>query len=122
MTEFMDVDLDQMLRVRAEDVCAGWKLSKPHKAQLESCSGLGSLAALGCNTRNAGRNAAAAGLGAALTQKYQGQVVRDLAGAQTLRFEVGNRRLELQGDLLHVASGTRALVVAGRFVAGGGGH
>lgn len=87
-------------------------------AQLESCAALGVLAAIGCNTRNAGRIAAAAAFGAAMTGKYQGQLVRELAGTQEFRFDAAGRRLELRGDLLHVGAGPRGLSVSARFGSG----
>ena len=91
-------------------------------AQLESCGGLGTLAAIGCNARNAGRNAAAGAFAATMTRKYQGQLVRELAGPQELRFEIGDRRVDLQGDLLHLASGPRGLSAVARLAPGGQGH
>ncbi|MES1207667.1 MAG: hypothetical protein ABUS79_17150 [Pseudomonadota bacterium] len=90
-------------------------------AQMESCSGLGVLAALACNTRNAGRNAAAGAFGAAMTQRYQGQAVRDLAGPQVFRFDVGGRRLELRGELSRMAAGARGLAATARLTTGDGG-
>ncbi|HEY5283638.1 MAG TPA: hypothetical protein VIM14_12685, partial [Polyangia bacterium] len=48
-------------------------------AQFEDCSGLGTMAALSCNVRNGARGAAAEGFGSALTQRYQGQPVHELA-------------------------------------------
>ena len=91
-------------------------------AQLENCGGLAVLAAIGCNTRNAGRNAAAGAFGAAMTQKYQGQLVRELAGTRQFRFDVGDHRWELSGDLLHLASGPRGLSVVARLASGGQAH
>lgn len=91
-------------------------------AQLENCTALGMLAAIGCNTRNAGRNAAAAAFGAALANRYQGQLVRDLAGPQELRFDAGGRRFELRGDLLHLGGGARGLSIGARLAPGAGNH
>lgn len=91
-------------------------------AQLEDCGGLGVLAAIGCNARNAGRNVAAGAFASAMTQKYQGQLVRALAGTQGLRFELENRRLELRGDLLHLASSPRGLWAVARFTPGDQSH
>jgi hypothetical protein len=96
------------------------------EAQLENCAGLGTLAAMACNARNAGRGAAAAGLSAALTQKFQGQLLRDLAGPQAWRFDVGGDRrdrghwIEIQGALQHVTPGGRGVSLGGRFAGTGG--
>ena len=91
-------------------------------AMLENCGELGVLAAIGCNTRNAGRNVAAGAFAAAMTQKYQGQLVRELPGTQGFRFELGNRRLELRGDLLHLASSPRGLWAVARVTPGDQSH
>jgi hypothetical protein len=90
--------------------------------QLENCAGLSVLAAIGCNTRNAGRGAAAAAFGAAMTQKLQGQLVRELAGPQDFRFDGGTRRLTLQGDLRYTGAGPRGLSFGARLAAGDPGH
>lgn len=97
------------------------------EAQLESCAALGTLAAIGCNARNAARNTAAAALAAALTQKYQGRLVRELAGLQSRTIDFGGARVELRGELTRTALGPRGLLVWGRLApgaagAGGGGH
>jgi hypothetical protein len=84
-------------------------------AQLEDCSGLGTMAALACNLRNGARGAAAEAFGASLTQRYQGQPVHELASPLNLRFEVAGQRVELRGDLLHLGLGPRGLSASGRL-------
>jgi hypothetical protein len=95
-------------------------------AQLENCAALGTLAAMACNARNAARNTAAAALAAALSQKYQGRLVRDLAGPQAPSIEAGGRRVELRGELTRATLGPRGLLLWGRLGPGGaatgGGH
>jgi hypothetical protein len=88
-------------------------------AQLENCAALGVLAAIACNTRNAARNSAAA-LATAACQKYQGSLVRELAGPQVLSVDIEKRRLELRGVLTRTAVGPRGLMVWGRLSSGAG--
>lgn len=88
-------------------------------AQLENCAALGVLAAIACNTRNAARNSAAA-LATAVCQKYQGSLVRELAGPQALSVDFEKRRLELRGLLTRAAVGPRGLMVWGRLSSGAG--
>jgi hypothetical protein len=83
--------------------------------QLEDCSGLGTMAALGCNVRNGARGAAAEAFGSSLTQRYQGQPVHQLASPLDLRFEVAGHRIELRGDLLRLGFGPRGLSALGRL-------
>jgi len=85
-------------------------------AQFEDCSGLGTMAALSCNLRNGARGAAAEGFGSALTQRYQGQPIHELASPLNLRFQVAGQRIELRGDLLRFAFGPRGLFASGRLV------
>jgi len=84
-------------------------------AQLEDCAGLGTMAALSCNVRNGARGAAAEAFGSALTQRYQGQPVHELASPLNLRFQVAGRRIELRGDLLRLRFGPRGLSATGRL-------
>ena len=92
--------------------------------QLENCATLGTLAAITCNARNAARNTAAAALTAALSQKYQGRLVRELAGPQVRTVDFGGPRIELRGELTRTALGPRGLLLWGRLAPGGlgGGH
>jgi hypothetical protein len=83
--------------------------------QLENCGGLGGLASLACNARNAGRAGAAAALGATATDRYQNQLVRELAGPQELRCEVGRHDLRLAAELQRIAAGARGLSVSARL-------
>ena len=83
--------------------------------QLEDCAGLATMAALSCNLRNGARAAAAEAFGSALTQRYQGQSVHELASPLNLRFEVAGQRIELRGDLLRLSFGPRGLAAAGRL-------
>jgi hypothetical protein len=89
--------------------------------QMEGCGGLGTIATIACSARNAGRGAATATLGAALTARYQGQLLRDLAGHQTLRLGAGARSFDFRGEVLHVIATARGVSIAARFDAGGGG-
>jgi|GEM_PF-4418281 len=81
-------------------------------AQLEDCSGLATMAALGCNVRNGARATAAEAFGQTLTQRYQGRFVHDLASPQYLRFSVAGQRVELQGDLLRISFGLHGVSAA----------
>jgi hypothetical protein len=83
--------------------------------QLEDCAGLATMAALSCNLRNGARGAAAEAFGSALTQRYQGQPVHELASPLNLRFDVAGQRIELRGDLLRFSFGPRGLTAAGRL-------
>jgi hypothetical protein len=96
-------------------------LSIRAESQTESCTGLGMGATIACNARNAGRGAAAAALAAALTARYQGQMLRDLAGSQTLRVDVGAHHFEFSGEVSHVTTTARGLSIAAHFAAPGGG-
>jgi hypothetical protein len=80
--------------------------------QLEDCSALGTMAALGCNVRNGARSAAAEAFGRALTQQYQGRLVHELASPQSLRFKIAGQRIELRGDLLRTSFGAHGLSAA----------
>ena len=83
--------------------------------QLEDCSGLATMAAVTCNLRNGARGAAAEGFGSALTQRYQGQSVHELASPLDLHFQVAGQRIELRGELLQFAFGPRGLAAAGHM-------
>jgi hypothetical protein len=91
-------------------------------AQLENCATVGGLSAITCNARNAARSTAAAAVGAAASQKYQGRLVRELAGSQTLVIDFGGRRVGLTGELTRTAGGPRGLTVGARLAPGGMGH
>lgn len=84
-------------------------------AQLESCAGQGMLANMACNARNAARTAAATALASGASARYQGQLVRELAGAQSMRFELGGRRFRLDGELLRLAAGAAGLSLSARM-------
>jgi hypothetical protein len=92
-------------------------LSVQAAAQLEDCSGLGTMAAIGCNVRNGARAAAAETFAAALTQKYQGQFVHDLASPQSLRFNVAGQPIDLRGDLVKILFSARGLAAAAHLEA-----
>jgi hypothetical protein len=83
--------------------------------QLENCGGLGGFASLACNARNAGRAGAAAALGATATDRYQSQLVRELAGPQELRCGVARHDLRLGAELQRIAAGARGLSVSARL-------
>jgi hypothetical protein len=89
------------------------------QGQMENCAGQGAFATVACNLRNSARQGVAGALGATLTQRYQGQLVRELVGQRSLGFSVGVRRLEIHGDLLRLSCGAAALSSAARFEAGG---
>jgi hypothetical protein len=78
-------------------------------AQMEDCSGLATMAAVGCNVRNGARSAAAEAFASSLTQRYQGLLVHELSSPQTLRFSVAGERFILSGDLLRMALGLRGI-------------
>jgi hypothetical protein len=89
------------------------------QGQMENCAGQGAFATLTCNLRNSAREGIAGALGATLSQRYQGQLVRELVGQRELGFSVGVRRLELRGDLLRLGCGAGVLSATARFGAGG---
>jgi hypothetical protein len=84
-------------------------------AELEDCSALGTMAALGCNARNVARTAAAEAFAQALTQRYQGQLVHELASPVDLRFAVAGQRIVLRGDLLRTSFGAHGLSATARL-------
>jgi hypothetical protein len=84
-------------------------------AQMEDCSGLGTMGAVGCNVRNGARGAAAEGFASSLTRRYQGLLVHELASPQTLRFSVAGERFILSGDLLRMTFGPRGISVTAKF-------
>ena len=73
-------------------------------APLEDCASLGTLQRLGCDTRNAGRNAVGETLGAALRRRYGGQLVRALVGPQELKLDVAGRPLVMRAELQRLAN------------------
>lgn len=91
-------------------------------AQLENCAAVGGLTAIACNARNAARSTAAAAVGAAASQKYQGRLVHELAGSQTLAIDFGGPRVSLTGQLTRMAAGPRGLMIGARLASGGTGH
>jgi len=95
-----------------DDLRVGTVRAEP---QLESCAGQGMVASLACNARNAARNATAAALGGAATDRYQNQLLRELAGGQELRFAFGRRELRMTSDLVRIGAAARALSVAARL-------
>ena len=84
-------------------------------AQMEDCSGLSTMAAVGCNVRNGARAAAAEGFAGSLTQRYQGRAIHELASPQTLRFTVAGERFILGGDLVRMTFGTRAIAIGAKL-------
>jgi hypothetical protein len=92
----------EVLQVRADPV-------------LEDCGTRPFIDRIACSTRNAGRSAAASTLAGALTQRYQRQLVRTLAGPQDLRFDAGGRTVAVRGDLLRVAPAARGISVTARI-------
>ena len=73
-------------------------------APLEDCASLGILQRLGCDTRNAGRNAAAQALAAGLRRRYRGQLVRALVGPQEMKLDVAGRPLVIRAELQRLAT------------------
>jgi hypothetical protein len=84
-------------------------------AQMEDCSGLATMAAVGCNVRNGARAAAAEAFAASLTQRYQGVAVHELSSPQTLRFTVAGERFILGGELSRVTFGQRGITVGAKL-------
>jgi len=95
-----------------DDLRVGTVRAEP---QLESCAGQGMVASLACNARNAARNAGAAALGGAATDRYQNQLLRELAGAQELHFGFARREIRMTSELVRIGAGARALSVAARL-------
>jgi hypothetical protein len=89
------------------------------QGQMENCAGQGAFATVACNLRNSAREGVTGALGGALTQRYQGQLVRELSGQRELGFNVGVRRLQVRGDLLRLSSGPGGLSAVARFGAEG---
>jgi hypothetical protein len=83
--------------------------------QMENCSGLGAMAAVGCNVRNGARSAAAEGFASSLTQRYQGAPIHQLGSPQTLRFSLAGERFVLSGDLLRLTFVQRGITAVGKF-------
>jgi len=88
------------------------------QGQGDDCAGLGGVARIACNLRGSARGVVAEALGATLTDRYQGQLVRELAGQQDYRFNVGEQILEVRGDLLRLGSGAGSLSALARFRSG----
>jgi hypothetical protein len=84
-------------------------------ADQEDCDGLGTMAAVACKVRNGARTAGAEALATSLTQRYQGQMVHELAGAQDLHLSVAGQRLGLRGEIVRMGVGPRGLWVAARL-------
>jgi hypothetical protein len=84
-------------------------------AQMEDCSALGTMAALGCNARNVARTAAAEAFAQALTRRYQGQLVHELASPIDLRFSIAGQRIVLRGDLLRTSFSARGFSATARL-------
>jgi hypothetical protein len=84
-------------------------------AELEDCSALGTMAALGCSARNMARTAAAEAFAQALTQRYQGELVHELASPIDLRFGVAGQRIVLRGDLLRTVLSAHGLFATARL-------
>jgi hypothetical protein len=85
--------------------------------QIEDCSGLSTMAALGCNVRNGARGTGAEAFGRALTRQLGGRFVHELLSPLALRFTVAGQRIELRGDLVRTSGGPRGLQVAGQLSA-----
>jgi hypothetical protein len=87
-------------------------------AQLESCAGLGMIASVACSARNGARNAAATALGTSATERYRGQLLRELAGPEELHLGIARRDLKMTGELLRITATARGLVVGARLTPG----
>jgi hypothetical protein len=103
------------IALRGEDLAVS---SVRAEARLDDCAGQGGLASVGCNLQNVARNAASDAFASALTQRYQGALVRELASPQTFRFTVAGRRLVLRGDWLRLGFGARGLSATARLKSG----
>ena len=88
------------------------------EAQLESCVGLGMVASVACSARNATRNATATALGTSATERYRGQLLRELAGPEELHFGIARRDLKMTGELVRIAATTRGFMVGARLTPG----
>src|SRR5512142_1505831 len=84
-------------------------------AQLEDCSALGTMAAIGCNVRNGARGAAAEGFAQAFNNRYQTQLVHELVSPLDLRFTVAAQRILLRGDLVRSSYSPRGLLLVGQM-------
>jgi hypothetical protein len=85
--------------------------------ELESCSTRPLLDRLACGGRNTARSAAASALAASLTHRYQGQLVRVLAGVQELALDLPGYRLALSGDILRIGPTSTGITIAARLAA-----
>lgn len=88
------------------------------EGQADECAGLGAIARVACNLRSGASGVVGETLAAALTQRYQGQLVRDLIGQQEFRFNVGGQPLDVHGELLRLACGAGGLSAVARFGTG----
>jgi hypothetical protein len=84
-------------------------------AQLADCTGLGTMAAIGCNVRNGARSAAAEGFAQAFNQRYQTQLVHELVSPLDLRFTIAGQRILLRGDLVRASCSARGLLLVGQL-------
>lgn len=85
------------------------------QGHMEDCAGQGVFAGVACNLRNSARDGVVGVLAGALAQRYQGQLVRELAGPRELGFSVGIRRLKARGDLLRLGCSAGVLSAVARF-------
>jgi hypothetical protein len=67
-----------------------------------------------CNVENAIRESAAAALGAAVTSRYRGQLLRTFIAPPPFSFDVGGRRMTLRLVPTRASSTGGSLIVHGK--------
>jgi hypothetical protein len=83
-------------------------------AALEDCSGLATMAELGCRARNAARAGAASAAATALTGRYKGTPVRSLTPLPATTFELGGRRFDLRLTPARLGATATGVLVSGK--------
>lgn len=82
-------------------------------ARVQDCASLGTLAAVACDLGNGARVAGAEAFARALTSRYGGQSAATLASPIHTQLPVAGRSVQVSGDLLRLASGSKGIVVIG---------
>jgi hypothetical protein len=104
--------LSESARISIEASGQDLKLTEVRaEAETEDCSALSGGASMRCSVRNAARGPAASALGAAMTARYRGQLLRTLVVPPPFSFEIGGRRMTLRLTPTRASAGAGSLIV-----------